>query len=97
MDHQLRTYTLHPGRLDDFLALWRDHLVAARAAHGFVVVGAWTNREEDLFTWVVRYEGEGDFATGDTRYYDSPERAALPWDPKDALARVETRMLERVA
>ena len=94
MDHQLRTYTLEPGKLDAFVALFRDHLVAARAAYGFEVVGAWTNSEQGTFVWVVRHPG--DFAAADKAYYDSPERAALPTDPATLLAKVETRMLEAV-
>ena len=94
MDHQLRTYRLKPGRLDDFLELWRDHVVAAREAHGFEVVGAWVDRDGDEFTWVVRHTGPEGFAAADERYYASPERAALPWDPKDAIASAELRMCE---
>ena len=94
MDCQLRIYRIHPGRLDDFLALWRDHVVPAREAHGFEVLDALVNREEREFAWIVRHAG--DFAAADVAYYDSPERAALPWDPKEALASVELRMLERV-
>ena len=95
MDHQLRIYTVAPGRLDDFLALWRDHVVPARRAHGFEVVSAYVNRETSEFSWVVRHPD--DFAAADERYYASPERAALPWDPKDALTSVELRMFEAVA
>lgn len=94
MDHQLRTYRLKPGRLDDFLALWREHVVPAREACGFEVIGAWVNRDAEEFAWVVRYTGEGDFSVGDERYYAGDERAALPWDPRDALASVELRMYD---
>lgn len=92
MDHQLRIYKIEDGRLDDFLTLWRDHIVAARAAHGFEVVASFVNREEREFAWIVR--ADGDFAAADARYYAGPERAALPWDPKEALESVELRMLD---
>ncbi len=94
MDHQLRIYQVDPARRDDFLLLWRDHVVPARAAHGFEVVSAYVNPEDSEFVWVVRHPG--DFAAADAAYYDSAERAALPWDPKEALTGVETRMLEAV-
>lgn len=94
MDHQLRIYTLHAERLEDFLTLWREHVVPARAACGFEVVSSFLNRERREFCWIVRHTGEGDFAAGDARYYDSPERAALPWDPREAIAEIELRMLE---
>ncbi len=94
MNHQLRLYRLEPGRMDDFLALWRDHVVPARRACGFEVVGAYVNRDADEFAWIVRYTRDDGFAAGDARYYASPERAALPWDPREALDAVELRMLE---
>ena len=94
MDHQLRIYTIKEGRLDDFLDLWRDHIVRARGALGFEIAGSYVNREKREFAWVVRYVGAGDFEEGDARYYASAERAALPWDPRDALATVELRMLD---
>ncbi len=94
MDCQLRIYRLHPGRLGDFLALWREHVVPAREAHGFEVLSAFVNPETEEFVWIVRHPE--DFAAADARYYASPERAALPWDPKEALASVELRMLEQV-
>ena len=92
MDHQLRIYKVEDGRLDDFLTLWREHIVAARAAYGFEVVASYVNRDANEFAWIVR--ADGDFAAADARYYESPERAALPWDPKDVLTSVEVRMVE---
>lgn len=97
MDHQLRIYRIKPDRMDDFLTLFSEHVVPARRACDFEVVSAYVNREIDEFAWVVRYVGEHGFEAGDARYYASPERAALPWDPRDALAAVELRMFDAVA
>jgi len=94
VDHQLRIYRLKPGRMDEFLVLWGDHVVPARRACGFDVVSAYVNAEADEFAWIVRYTGDDGFAAGDERYYASPERAALPSDPRDALDAVELHMLE---
>lgn len=94
MDHQLRVYRIKPGRMDDFLALWRDHVVAARRAHGFEVVSSYVNREEDVFAWTVRYTGDDGFAAGDQRYYTSDERTSLPWNPLEAMESAELEMLE---
>ena len=96
MDHQLRIYRLKPGRLPSFLELWRDHIVPARRANAFDVVGAWVDEEGDEFAWVVRYSGEDGFAAGDARYYSSAERMALPYDPRDDIARADLRMLDAV-
>ena len=92
MDQQLRIYTLKPGRLEGFVALWREHVVPARQAHGFVVEHAWWDPELDRFTWIVSHPG--DFAAADAAYYASPERAGLPRNPGDDLAEVATRMLK---
>ena len=94
MDHQLRIYRIEPGRLDDFLVLFSEHVVPARRACDFEVVSAYVNRESSEFAWVVRYTGDDGFAAGDARYYASPGRAALPWDPKEALTGIELRMVE---
>ncbi|CAA9475675.1 MAG: hypothetical protein AVDCRST_MAG53-230 [uncultured Solirubrobacteraceae bacterium] len=94
MEHQLRVYRLKPGRMADFLALFRDHIVPARRACGFEVMSAYVNRQTEEFAWVVRYTGDDAFAVGDERYYASPERAAAPWDPREALDAVELRMFE---
>ena len=94
MDHQLRIYAMKPGRMDEFLALWRDHVVPARQAHGFEIVSAWINREADEFAWIVRSTGPEGFAEADEAYYRSPERTALPWNPLDAIASVQLHMVE---
>lgn len=91
MEQQLRIYTLKPGRLEDFVALWREHVVPAREQHGFTVEQAWWNPDADQFTWIVSHPG--DFTEADRTYYDSPERAALPRNPGDDLAEVVTRMI----
>lgn len=97
MTSQLRIYRIKPGTMDEFVALWRDHLVPARAAHGFRVVGAWITHEGGEFAWVVTHEGPGTFAEADARYYDSPERAAVPRSPGDFIEEMDLRMMDPVA
>lgn len=96
MSSQLRIYTIKDGHLDAFLALWRDHIVAARAAYGFTVDGAWTTADGD-FAWIVSHPDPDGFAAADKAYYDSPERAALPESPADHIEAMDLRMMEPVS
>jgi antibiotic biosynthesis monooxygenase (ABM) superfamily enzyme len=97
MTSQLRIYRMKPGAMDEFVALWRDHVVPARLVHGFTVTGAWTNRDADEFVWIVSYDGPDTFEQVDARYYDSPERVNLPTSPAEYIDAMELRMLDPVA
>src|SRR3954447_16712211 len=67
--------------MDEFLALFRDHVVPARQALGFQVVGAWHGPEDGTFVWVVGHEAPDGWEACERAYYESPERAALPRNP----------------
>ncbi len=84
MRYQLRDYRVLPGRMDDFVTLWRAQVVPLREQLGFLVVGAWSNPETDRFVWIVGYEG--DFEAADADYYASPQRRAMSPDPAELLA-----------
>ena len=87
---QLRLYRVEPGRMDDWVREWRDHIRPLREAKGFRVVGPWVG-EEDRFVWLI---GHDDFAAADAAYYSSPERAQLDPDPARLLVETEALMLE---
>ena len=38
---QVRTYQVSDGDMEEFVVLWRRHIVPARTAHGFQVLGVW--------------------------------------------------------
>lgn len=94
-EHQLRTYDILPGRMDEFLAVFPT-LAEVRRHYGFEVAGAWVDRAHDRFTWVLTFAGEGTFEEATARYYDSPEREALDPDPSDLIAHVDARMVDAV-
>lgn len=96
MTSQLRIYRIKDGHMEPFVALWRDHIVAARAAYGFIVDGAWTTQNGE-FAWIVSHPEAGGFAAADKAYYDSAERAALPERPADHIEAMELRMMEPVS
>lgn len=89
---QLRRYTVRDGAMDEFVALWRDHVVPAREAHGFEVLGAWNDASDGTFTWVVGHPAPDGWEAADRAYYDSAERAALPRDPGELLVAGATQL-----
>jgi hypothetical protein len=86
MELVLRTYTIRPGELAEWIEEWRAHVLPLRRALGFEVLGAWLNEEESTFTWLLGYDGPDDLETANAAYYASPERAALDPDPARHIA-----------
>jgi len=78
---QLRDYTIKPGQLGDFVAVWTQGIRPLRQKKGFVIEGAWKIPSEERFVWVVTYDGPDDWETANRAYYDSPERKAMDPDP----------------
>lgn len=44
--YELRTYTSHPGKLENVLARFRDHTIKLFEKHGMVNVGYWVPQDE---------------------------------------------------
>ena len=93
MTYQLRMYKVKPGQLDEFITVWREQVVPVRRDKGFEIVGAWADREENRFVWVV---GGEHFVQREREYYDSPEKAAMDPNPADYLEDVFTTLMEDV-
>jgi hypothetical protein len=93
---QVRTYKIKPGQMEEFVALWRDHVVPARAAHGYEVLGAWNDPEDGTFVWVVSHAAPDGWDAAERTYYDSPERNGLPQNPADFMDGAETKVLQAV-
>jgi hypothetical protein len=92
MQFQLREYTIAVGRLDDFVAEWRVHVLPLRLSMGFGVLGPWVDRETDRFVWLLGFDGDGRGA--DAAYYESPERKAFDPDPARLIAESRVVWLE---
>ena len=93
---QLRTYKVREGAMDEFVALFRDHLVPVREAYGFQVLGAWNDPADGTFAWVVGHAAPDGWDAAEKAYYDAPERAAMPANPSDYLESVQTQLLRPV-
>jgi hypothetical protein len=70
----LRRYTIKAGEWDAFLDVWR-RIVPVRKRHGFQVLLALVDREENMFTWVIHHPGDIEKAA--EGYYKDPERIEL--------------------
>jgi NIPSNAP protein len=93
---QLRVYRIADGKMSEFVQGWRTAVVPLRRKMGFTIEGAWTVRGENRFVWILSYEGEDDFETKNTEYYESPERKALAPDPAQHIEKSEELILSPV-
>ncbi len=71
---ELKRYDIRPEAWDDFLSVWRG-IVTLRKRHGYNVLFAFADREQNLFTWAIEHHGDVDQAAKD--YYQDPDRIAL--------------------
>lgn len=71
---ELKRYQIKPGQWDEFLEVWR-RIVVVRRRHGFGVLCAFADREQNVFTWAIDHEGDFDAAA--KSYYEDPERVQL--------------------
>lgn len=90
---QLRVYTIRSENIDAFIKEWRDQVIPLRREHGFEVDGAWVNRSENTFAWMVSLpDGEAWEARNDD-YFSSPKRKAMDPDPARFVEGVQTHLL----
>jgi NIPSNAP len=93
---QVRLYRIAEGRMDEFIAAWRDGIVPLRRSSGYRIEGAWASREGHRFAWVVAYDGPLSWEEAEERYYASPERAAIDPDPATLVEESETWLMAPV-
>lgn len=97
MARQLRIYTMKPGRLDDWVDLFRRGTAPLRAAHGFEIE-AWTVPGKDEFVWLVSRGGSNEeFEAADQAYYELPEHKPIHEEALLYLEKGESWFLEPVA
>ena len=95
--YQLRSYTVKPGEMADWLREWKEKIAPLRRRFGFDIVGAWTVESADRFVWILNHSGPQTWAEADRAYYESPERKALDPDPARHLANTEHWLMQTVA
>ena len=71
---ELKRYQITPDGWEEFLEVWR-RIVAVRRRHGFGILCAFADREQNMFTWAI--DPDGDFDAAAKAYYEDPERIEL--------------------
>lgn len=94
---QMRVYRIEEGKIDEFLRGWLAGVYPLRLKHGFRIEGAWVNRSESRFVWLVSHEGPEGFEAADARYYASDARKGLSPDPAPLIKESKKFFVERVA
>lgn len=96
MEIQLRDYRIRQGHMNDWLQGWQDGLVPLLKHEGFLVLGAWVDRDHDRFVWILGYSGVDGFERAQLRYHALPERIALRPNPSDFVETATLDMVEAV-
>jgi hypothetical protein len=86
---QLRRYTIHKEKMDDFVEAWTEQVVPLRRKHGFRVDGAWITNDRNEFIWILTYDGPEPWQRKVEQYLSSPERKAMNPDPSKFVAKIE--------
>ncbi|WP_323099147.1 NIPSNAP family protein [Intrasporangium sp. YIM S08009] len=94
MEIELRDYVTAPGLLDDWIRGWSEGIMPIRERCGFQLLGAWVDRPQNRFVWVIGYYGPGGFDAAEERYHSLAERGALHPEPSSF---VQTAEITRVA
>lgn len=92
---QLRMYTIHEGKMEEWLSVFRNGVVPAREQVGFTISGAWVVPEENTFIWLMSYDGD-DWAERDAAYFASPARKAITPDPATFIKQQQHWMMTPV-
>ena len=82
--------------MDSWIAGWTTGVVPLRQEFGFQIIGAWVDRQNDRFFWLVGYSGTDGFDAANDRYYASPERAALSPEPSELIEEAKKVMVDAV-
>jgi|SRR5215208_3469503 hypothetical protein len=96
MEVELRDYRIRHGHMDEWISGWAAGVVPLREEAGFQVIGAWVDRANDRFVWLIGYSGADGFQAADDRYYGSAGRASLRPDPAELIEQSSRAMVEAV-
>jgi hypothetical protein len=77
---ELRIYDVKSGRMDGYLASYRDHRLALFEKHGLESLGFWTVNDQDKFVMLIAHENEAAIKEAKDAYHADPDwsRATKP-------------------
>ena len=96
MVSQLRMFTINRGKMDEFIKAWLEGVYPLRLKHGFTIDNAWVTKERNQFLWILSYDGPEDWESKDAAYYASEGRTGLDPDPRQYIAKSESRFITPV-
>ena len=97
MISQLRTYTINRGMMDSWLKLFQERILPIHQKCGIPVEGTWVSSDRTEFIWLRSFASADDIPAKELEYLSSPERKALGDLPTSHLAKIEVRLVEKVA
>lgn len=95
MPSQLRIYDIRPDLMDEFIDEFTAKVAPPRLQYDFRIEGPWITAERDQFVWIVSYDGPLSWQDAVDRYYHSPERSGIDFNPDDYITSMDIRMLDR--
>ena len=92
MPTEVRIYTMHPGKLDDFIEVFENDIMPTSAKYGVRIHAGWRNDAKNEFVWVRSYDDEATLE----RYSNAPERALYHPKTQECIAAQDIRIVEPV-
>jgi quinol monooxygenase YgiN len=83
---------MKPGKLDDFVEIFKTSIMPTSAAFGVRVHAAWRHDAKNEFVWVRSYDDEATLE----RYSTSPERAVYSPKTQECIESMDVRTVESV-
>ena len=96
MIYQLRTYTVNKGKMDDWVSLFNDKIVAIQENCGIKVEAAWVNLDQNQFIWIRSFTDSDDVKVKESAFYASPEWNAVMDHARSHLARIQVEPMTSV-
>jgi hypothetical protein len=93
---QLRIYTLQPTTAEEFVRNFRAEIAPLREKYGFSIDSAVLTEDRTRFVWITSHDSPDGWEAAERTYYESPERAALGFDPGDYILEHDISMVESV-
>lgn len=96
MTTQLRTYTIQPGAMDQWVIEWKEKVKPLREKLGFEIKRAWVIPETSQFVWIMAYNGSKNWEDLDAAYFTAPERKAMDPNPARLIEKMEERFIDPI-
>lgn len=57
--YELRQYTVHPGKMDDWVRIMEEEVIPFQVSKGMVITASYRGEEDDTcYVWMRRFESE---------------------------------------